>query len=74
MSVSMSPPPVLKDFSPIQAPNDSLDFQLKAVYDHHKDIFKTKNQFLFQAETVYEEQRWVCHVCSLRQLFHCWLI
>uniref|UniRef100_UPI0037E7C557 cilia- and flagella-associated protein 276 n=1 Tax=Semicossyphus pulcher TaxID=241346 RepID=UPI0037E7C557 len=40
-----------------QGPNDSLDFQLKAVYDHHKDFFWTKNQILYQKETVSEDQR-----------------
>ncbi|XP_044068265.1 protein C1orf194 homolog isoform X2 [Siniperca chuatsi] len=40
-----------------QAPNDSLDFQLKSVYDHHKDFFWRKNQILYQKETVSEDQR-----------------
>ncbi|XP_030278078.1 cilia- and flagella-associated protein 276 isoform X2 [Sparus aurata] len=40
-----------------QAPKDSLDFQLKSVYDHHKDIFWTKNQISYQKETVSEDQR-----------------
>ncbi|XP_068608797.1 cilia- and flagella-associated protein 276 [Brachionichthys hirsutus] len=39
-----------------QAPNDSLDFQLKSVYDHHKDLFCTKNQTLQQKEAVSKEQ------------------
>lgn len=46
-------------FSQPQAPNDSLDFQLKSVYDHHKDFFWRKNQILYQKETVSEDQRWV---------------
>ncbi|XP_074500612.1 cilia- and flagella-associated protein 276 [Sebastes fasciatus] len=40
-----------------QAPNDSLDFQLKSVYDHHKDFFWRKNQILYQKETVSEDPR-----------------
>ncbi|TMS01236.1 Uncharacterized protein E3U43_015783 [Larimichthys crocea] len=39
-----------------QAPSDSLDFQLKSVYDHHKDFFWRKNQILYQKETVSEDQ------------------
>ncbi|XP_068188260.1 cilia- and flagella-associated protein 276 [Antennarius striatus] len=35
-----------------QVSNDSLDFQLKSVYDHHKDSFFTKNQMLHQKETI----------------------
>ncbi|XP_008316402.1 cilia- and flagella-associated protein 276 [Cynoglossus semilaevis] len=34
-----------------QAPNDSLDFQLKSVYDHNKDFFPTKTQVFYQKET-----------------------
>ncbi|KAK2897705.1 cilia- and flagella-associated protein 276 [Channa argus] len=37
--------------------HDRLDFQLKAVYDHHTDLFKGKNQILYQKETVSEEPR-----------------
>ncbi|XP_068454352.1 cilia- and flagella-associated protein 276 [Clinocottus analis] len=37
-----------------QAPKDSLDFQLKSVYDHHKDFFWFRNQMLYQKETVSE--------------------
>ncbi|XP_011620235.1 cilia- and flagella-associated protein 276 isoform X2 [Takifugu rubripes] len=33
---------------------DSLDFQLQSVYDHSKDFFWTKNQMLYQKETVSE--------------------
>ncbi|XP_026189200.1 cilia- and flagella-associated protein 276 [Mastacembelus armatus] len=40
-----------------QAPNDSLDLQLKSVYDHHKDFFWSKNQILYQKETVSEDQK-----------------
>ncbi|XP_029291270.1 cilia- and flagella-associated protein 276 [Cottoperca gobio] len=40
-----------------QAPNNSLDFHLKSVYDHHKDIFWGKNQTLYQKDTVSEDQR-----------------
>ncbi|XP_045912333.1 protein C1orf194 homolog [Micropterus dolomieu] len=40
-----------------QGQNDSLDFQLKSVYDHHKDFFWSKNQVLYQKETISEEQR-----------------
>ncbi|XP_075882523.1 cilia- and flagella-associated protein 276 [Nelusetta ayraudi] len=36
---------------------DSLDFQLKSVYDHHNDSFKTKHQMSYQKETVPEHQR-----------------
>lgn len=42
-----------------QAPNDSLDFHLKSVYDHHKDYFLGKNQILYQKETVTADHRWV---------------
>ncbi|XP_036960570.1 protein C1orf194 homolog [Acanthopagrus latus] len=40
-----------------QAPKDSLDFQLKSVYDHHKDNFWTKNQISYQKETASEGHR-----------------
>ncbi|XP_070696423.1 cilia- and flagella-associated protein 276 [Pempheris klunzingeri] len=40
-----------------KAPNDSLDFQLKSVYDHHNNLFWGKNQVLYQKETVAENQR-----------------
>ncbi|KAG7519419.1 hypothetical protein JOB18_008510 [Solea senegalensis] len=40
-----------------QAPNDSLDFQLKSVYDHNKDFFPNKNQILYQKATLSEENR-----------------
>lgn len=39
------------------APRDSLDFQLKTVYDHNKDFFWSKNQILYQRETVSEEHK-----------------
>ncbi|XP_056129737.1 cilia- and flagella-associated protein 276 isoform X2 [Lampris incognitus] len=34
---------------------DSLDFNLKSVYDHHKEFLRTKPQSLYQRETVYED-------------------
>jgi len=34
-----------------KAPRDSLDFILKAKYDHHDEIFKDKNETLNQKET-----------------------
>ncbi|XP_054464847.1 cilia- and flagella-associated protein 276 [Anoplopoma fimbria] len=40
-----------------QAPMDSLDFQLKSVYDHHRDFFWLKNQIVYQKETVSEDHR-----------------
>uniref|UniRef100_A0A3B4A9W9 Uncharacterized protein n=1 Tax=Periophthalmus magnuspinnatus TaxID=409849 RepID=A0A3B4A9W9_9GOBI len=40
-----------------QAPRDSLDFQLKTVYDHHRDFFWSKNQILYQKDTVCEDHR-----------------
>ncbi|XP_063321100.1 cilia- and flagella-associated protein 276 [Pelmatolapia mariae] len=40
-----------------QTPNDSLDLQLNAVYDHHKNCFWSKNQILYQKETVSEDHR-----------------
>ncbi|XP_061908904.1 cilia- and flagella-associated protein 276 isoform X1 [Entelurus aequoreus] len=32
-------------------PHDSLDLQLKSIYDQHKDLFWRKNQVLYQRET-----------------------
>ncbi|XP_035761474.1 protein C1orf194 homolog [Neolamprologus brichardi] len=40
-----------------QTPDDSLDLQLNAVYDHHKNCFWSKNQILYQKETVSEDHR-----------------
>ncbi|XP_017286361.1 protein C1orf194 homolog [Kryptolebias marmoratus] len=40
-----------------QVPNDSLDFQLKTIYDHHNDAFWSKNQMLCQREIVCEHLR-----------------
>ncbi|XP_041656099.1 protein C1orf194 homolog [Cheilinus undulatus] len=40
-----------------QGPKDSLDFQLKSLYDHHKDLFGRKNQIFYQRETFSEDQR-----------------
>ena len=34
-----------------QAPRDSLDFVLKAEYDHHKEFLKGQNETLLQPET-----------------------
>ncbi|XP_071776033.2 protein CFAP276 [Centroberyx gerrardi] len=39
-----------------EAPNDSLDFHLKSIYDHHKEFLRSKNQTLYQRETVSEDQ------------------
>ncbi|XP_018521486.1 cilia- and flagella-associated protein 276 [Lates calcarifer] len=41
----------------VQAPNDSLDFQLRSVYDHNKDFFWSKNQMLYQRKTLSENLR-----------------
>ena len=35
-----------------KAPRDSLDFVLKATYDHHKEYLKGKNETLVQQETL----------------------
>ncbi|CAD5112895.1 DgyrCDS2103 [Dimorphilus gyrociliatus] len=35
-----------------KAPRDSLDFVLKADYDHHREWLKGKNETLFQPETL----------------------
>ncbi|XP_074645192.1 protein CFAP276-like isoform X1 [Tubulanus polymorphus] len=35
-----------------QAPNDSLDFVLKAQYDHHREFLKASNETLLQPETL----------------------
>ncbi|XP_021176190.2 protein C1orf194 homolog [Fundulus heteroclitus] len=40
-----------------QAPRDSLDFHLSSIYDHHKDLFWTKNQTLCQRETLRQDHR-----------------
>ncbi|XP_062283970.1 cilia- and flagella-associated protein 276 [Scomber scombrus] len=40
-----------------QAPHDSLDLNLKAVYDQHTNFLWTKNQVLYQKETVSEDNR-----------------
>ncbi|KAI3357389.1 hypothetical protein L3Q82_015823, partial [Scortum barcoo] len=50
-----------------QAPNDSLDFHLKSVYDHHKDFFWPKNQILCQKETVSEDKRWLFEMLCWQQ-------
>ncbi|KAM3872302.1 protein CFAP276-like [Diretmus argenteus] len=38
-----------------QAPNDSLDFSLKSIYDHSKDFLLGKRQTLYQRESVSED-------------------
>ncbi|XP_076015397.1 cilia- and flagella-associated protein 276 [Genypterus blacodes] len=38
-----------------QVQKDSLDLHLKAVYDHHTDLLRGKNQIVYQKET-FEEQ------------------
>ncbi|CAL8368430.1 unnamed protein product [Lota lota] len=38
-----------------KVPNDSLDFHLKSLYDHHEDFLRTRNQILYQRETVSED-------------------
>ena len=45
-----------------QAPNDSLDFVIKAQYDHHKKFLSGNNVTLFQKETLTEN-----HGYPLRQ-------
>ncbi|CAL1606067.1 unnamed protein product [Knipowitschia caucasica] len=40
-----------------QASRDSLDLHLKSVYDHHKNVFWSKHQILYQKDTVCEEHR-----------------
>ncbi|KAM6924881.1 cilia- and flagella-associated protein 276 [Xenentodon cancila] len=42
-----------------QAPSDSLDFHLESIYDHHKDLFWSKNQIFYQKETVSDQHRWM---------------
>ncbi|XP_029634458.1 uncharacterized protein C1orf194 homolog isoform X2 [Octopus sinensis] len=37
------------------APNDSLDFILKSVYEQDKDLFSTKADTLLQVETITDE-------------------
>ncbi|KAK7486712.1 hypothetical protein BaRGS_00021996 [Batillaria attramentaria] len=34
-----------------QAPNDSLDFIIKSKYNQHEELFRNRNQTLFQRET-----------------------
>ncbi|KAJ8378227.1 hypothetical protein AAFF_G00245150 [Aldrovandia affinis] len=38
-----------------EAARDSLDFHLKAVYDHHQEFLRRKNETLFQRETLTED-------------------
>ncbi|XP_047426886.1 protein CFAP276 [Mugil cephalus] len=40
-----------------QALRNSLDLHLKSIYDHNKDVFWSKNQVLYQKETVSENHR-----------------
>ncbi|XP_031701424.1 cilia- and flagella-associated protein 276 [Anarrhichthys ocellatus] len=40
-----------------QAPQDSLDLQLKSVYDHHKDFLWLRNQVLYQQGTISRDHR-----------------
>ncbi|KAJ8017112.1 hypothetical protein DPEC_G00014380 [Dallia pectoralis] len=39
-------------YSDPQEPRDSLDFHLKSTYDHHKEFLRSKNETLYQKETV----------------------
>ncbi|XP_069489636.1 cilia- and flagella-associated protein 276 [Ambystoma mexicanum] len=41
-------------FDPI-APHDSLDFNLKTMYNHQSDLLQTKNEAIFQRETFTED-------------------
>ena len=38
-----------------QAPRDSLDFVLKANYNHHTEIMKGRNETLIQTETISDD-------------------
>ncbi|XP_067095810.1 cilia- and flagella-associated protein 276 [Osmerus mordax] len=38
-----------------QAPKDSLDFHLKSIYDHHQEFMLSKNQTLYQKETLSQD-------------------
>ncbi|XP_075951355.1 cilia- and flagella-associated protein 276 [Anarhichas minor] len=40
-----------------KAPQDSLDLQLKSVYDHHRDFLWLRNQVLYQQGTVSRDHR-----------------
>ncbi|KAJ0064158.1 hypothetical protein NL108_001464 [Boleophthalmus pectinirostris] len=40
-----------------QAPQDSLDFHLKTIYDHHRDFFWSKNHIFYQKDTVCDNCR-----------------
>ncbi|KAK7102187.1 protein CFAP276-like isoform X1 [Littorina saxatilis] len=39
-----------------KAPNDSLDFTLKAKYNHHEEMFKNRNETKYQKETMDADQ------------------
>lgn len=54
LKVSETNPDLISDLKNL---GDSLDFQLQSVYDHSKDFFWTKNQMLYQKETVSELPR-----------------
>uniref|UniRef100_A0A665U150 Uncharacterized protein n=1 Tax=Echeneis naucrates TaxID=173247 RepID=A0A665U150_ECHNA len=45
-----------------QTPNDSLDFHLRSVHDQSKDFLRSKNQILYQKETVSDDHR-----CKINQ-------
>eukprot|EP00745_Piridium_sociabile_P028483 TRINITY_DN45888_c0_g1_i1.p1 TRINITY_DN45888_c0_g1~~TRINITY_DN45888_c0_g1_i1.p1 ORF type:complete len:184 (-),score=35.87 TRINITY_DN45888_c0_g1_i1:121-672(-) len=38
-----------------QAPNDALDFNLTATYNHHDDLLRNRNHTTFQRETFEED-------------------
>ncbi|XP_066559540.1 cilia- and flagella-associated protein 276 [Amia ocellicauda] len=38
-----------------EAPEDSLDFNLKSTYNHHQEFLKPKNETLYQRETFTED-------------------
>uniref|UniRef100_A0A3B3VLS9 Uncharacterized protein n=1 Tax=Poecilia latipinna TaxID=48699 RepID=A0A3B3VLS9_9TELE len=40
-----------------QPPNDSLDFKLSTIYNHHTALFWSKNQMLCQRETMGPSKR-----------------
>ncbi|CAL8081331.1 unnamed protein product [Calicophoron daubneyi] len=56
------------EFTNPLAPADSLDFQLKATYDHHRDWCKTNAEALLQEETV-DESQISSHASNKRGLF-----
>ncbi|KAM6977769.1 cilia- and flagella-associated protein 276 [Aplochiton taeniatus] len=38
-----------------EAPKDSLDFNLKSIYDHHQEFLRDKRQTLYQKETAIDD-------------------